>query len=630
VEKLGQAGAGQAQGPPPGLKLGTAAPAFELSSADGTVSLAGLLKEGKAAFLIFTSPRCSACHAVMPKIKEWRERYGSKLSFVLVTSGDREANKEQEERAAGERMLFDGAKTAHAFKVAATPGAVVVGIDGKIQAEMKYGLDKITAMLLETVGEAPADEPTAAEEVAEAKQMGRGLPIGTVAPDFSLETAAGPVPFRKRPGKDKPLFLLFTSPECVSCGDAIRKFQQWQGIHGEQVNFAVMTTGDRLDLATDEGEGVYEARTTVGDFAVGEVPAAVLIGPDGTVLVETAFGLESIVMLFLSEVASALPAQARGATQPTAPIGADPVVAPEGKEATLDAYLAWHAATLAALDDPGRSVPDTLEALVWSPNAGLGDSLFGLAGWFRLAMRSGRLFFVDPDRGEDRTWRLGLTSAKLSWDWAQHEPPLSKRPVGIVPVTGHPVIGDPLVEEAESLPALPPIDDATLWRSLVAPSAEVEEIMTTYAPSFEGARVLGLHLRTGTALPPDPPFLQPGEEAEFVQAAVDLSGKSSGAGEGGDWRVFVISDDEELKSRLHGELSKAGLDPFFVESSVLHTSRDSQDALDDPELRQRLLRTCAEFFLFSRVDSAVITARSLFGRAALAYGGTTADREVGS
>jgi|GEM_PF-314512 len=609
VEKLGQAGAGQAQGHPPGLKLGTTAPAFELSSADGTVSLAGLLKEGKAAFLIFTSPRCSACHAVMPKMKEWRERFGSKMTFVLVTSGDREANKEQEQRADGELMLFDGEKIGRAFKVAATPGAVVVRTDGRIQTEMKYGVDKITAMLLEAVGEAPIGE-----EIPEVARTGRGLPIGTVAPGFELVSSTGPVALADLPGKGKPLFLLFTSPTSVDSGEAISKVRRWQEMHGGKVDFAVMSTGGRLEL---EGDGVYEARTTVGEFQVGEVPAAVLLGADGTVLSETAFGLESIIVLFLSDIASA----------PTPPPveDASPAAAPRGDAATLEAYRDWHAATLAALDT-GKPVPAGLQALVWSPRAGLGDSLFGFSAWLQLAMRSGRLFFIDLDGGDDRTWRLGFSSPGLSWDWAKHESPVSKGGVGVLPVSGHPTLGDPLVEAAEALPPLPPMSHSGFFQGVISPSAEVLAIMAEHAAAYNGNRVLGLQLRTGTALPPDAAFLRPGEEAEFVDAAVDLTQDADGAG----WKVLIISDDEELKSRVKGELDAAGLDAFHLESSVLHTSRDSRNALEDDAVRQRLLRTCAEFFLFSQVDSAVITARSLFGRAALAYGGVKARREVGS
>ena len=404
---------------------------------------------------------------------------------------------------------------------------------------------------------------------------------------------------------------------------------RWQQIHGERVNFAVMTTSGALKLNAEEtgkdGE-VYEARTSVGAFQIGEVPAAVLLSADGTVLVETAFGLESIVILFLSEVASTSPAPAAaGSSQPAASSESGPIAAPAGEAATPEAYLAWHAATLTALES-GQALPAGLEALVWSPNAGLGDSLFGFTGWFQLAMRSGRLFFVGPDGGDDRTWRLGLTSPALDRDGAKHEVSLSQRGIAVHRVSGHPSAGDPLVEAADALPPLPPLDQTDLLRKIVAPSTEVQAIMAEYAPRFEGGRVLGLQLRTGTALPPDPAFLQPGEEAEFVRAAVALTGET---GEG-SWSVFVMSDDEPLKSRLQGELAAAGLDPFHLESSVLHSSRDSGNALDDEAVRQRLLRTCAEFFLFSQVDSAVITARSLFGRAALAYGGRTATLEVGS
>ena len=407
VERVGRHDAAPARDYPPGLAVGMAAPMFTLPSAAGPVSLSGLLEGGRPVLVVFVSPRCSACHAVVPAIKEWRERHGSTLNFAVVTSGDRAANAEQEARADGEPLLFEGDATSRAFKVAATPGAIVVAADGTVGSEMKYGMEQITALLLGTVG-----EPAVIDEALPMMETGRGLPIGSVAPVFQLESAAGPVSFPELPGDDRPLFLLFTSPECVDCRDAVAKIHRWREIHGERVNFAVMTTGDRLNLDA----GVYEARTTVGAFNVGEVPAAVLIGADGTVLVETVFGLEAIVVLFLGEVASAPQAPAPSASALSGDAG--PVAPPLGEAATLAAYLGWHAAILTALNGPGPAVSGGLEALVWSPRAGLGDSLFGFAGWFRLAMRSGRLFFVDLDGGDDHTWRIGLTSPSLSWDWA--------------------------------------------------------------------------------------------------------------------------------------------------------------------------------------------------------------------
>lgn len=330
VARLGKAGAGPAHKRPPGLAPGTDAPDFTLPSAAGPVSLAGLLKGGKPAFLVFVSPRCSACHAVLPKMKEWRERYGTKVNFAVVTSGDREANKEQEERAEGEPLLFEGDKISRAFKLAATPGGVVVGTDGKImQSEMVYGMDAITARLLELVGEAPAEE----KEVVPMMEAGKGLPIGTVAPAFPLESASGPVSLRELPGEGRPLFLLFTSPGSTDCREAIAKVQRWQEIHGDRVNFAVMSTGDRRKLDTGKNGGVYQARTSVGAFGVVEVPAAVLLSAEGTVLVETAFGLEAIVVLFLGEVAAA--PGAPGAPAPSQTVDAV-AAAPQGEATTAN------------------------------------------------------------------------------------------------------------------------------------------------------------------------------------------------------------------------------------------------------------------------------------------------------
>lgn len=53
-------------------------------------------------------------------------------------------------------------------------------------------------------------------------------------------------------------------------------------------------------------------------------------------------------------------------------------------------YARWHNETLAKPCDAQAALP-----LVWSPNAGLGDSLLALLAGLQTAMKTGRLFFVD-------------------------------------------------------------------------------------------------------------------------------------------------------------------------------------------------------------------------------------------
>ena len=59
----------------PGLPVGSAAPDFQLSGADGqTVTLETLYEWGKPVVLIFTEAGCGACETLKPEVTRWQKR----------------------------------------------------------------------------------------------------------------------------------------------------------------------------------------------------------------------------------------------------------------------------------------------------------------------------------------------------------------------------------------------------------------------------------------------------------------------------------------------------------------------------------------------------------------------------
>src|SRR5215469_13361337 len=80
--------------PPKGLRVGTEAPGFMLPDMYGnTTSLSGLLREKKPLLLLFSSPDCGPCNALMPDVGKWQDRLADELKIVVVSNGHIDLNR---------------------------------------------------------------------------------------------------------------------------------------------------------------------------------------------------------------------------------------------------------------------------------------------------------------------------------------------------------------------------------------------------------------------------------------------------------------------------------------------------------------------------------------------------------
>ncbi|MGE0394851.1 MAG: MauE/DoxX family redox-associated membrane protein, partial [Vicinamibacterales bacterium] len=76
-----------------GLPAGTGAPDFALPDLAGTThTLAGLVARGKPVVLVFSSPGCESCQALVPKLPAQVTTYGDRLTLVLVSRDTVERN----------------------------------------------------------------------------------------------------------------------------------------------------------------------------------------------------------------------------------------------------------------------------------------------------------------------------------------------------------------------------------------------------------------------------------------------------------------------------------------------------------------------------------------------------------
>jgi uncharacterized membrane protein YphA (DoxX/SURF4 family)/thiol-disulfide isomerase/thioredoxin len=137
---------------PPGLPLGSEAPPFAVKDVQGhTVSLAGLLEPGRPLALIFVSPGCGPCAAILPDLSHWQTTLTERLAIGLVSTGDALDNHEAQRLGLTNVLLQKDDEIMNAYRVEGTPSAVMVSPDGRIASTAAAGATAIEPLIRVTL-----------------------------------------------------------------------------------------------------------------------------------------------------------------------------------------------------------------------------------------------------------------------------------------------------------------------------------------------------------------------------------------------------------------------------------------------------------------------------------------------
>jgi thiol-disulfide isomerase/thioredoxin len=135
--------------PAPGAAPGIPAPAFNLPTRDGAVSLDSL--RGKVAYIDFWASWCGPCKQSFPWMKSLHERFAGKGLVIVAINLDKDRNAAEEFLAkypAPFVVAFDpSGKTAKAFKVWGMPTSYILGPTGAILSTHPGFDPKRTAMI---------------------------------------------------------------------------------------------------------------------------------------------------------------------------------------------------------------------------------------------------------------------------------------------------------------------------------------------------------------------------------------------------------------------------------------------------------------------------------------------------
>jgi peroxiredoxin len=237
---------------------------------------------------------------------------------------------------------------------------------------------------LDTIGVAPSAAPG-----GPSLDTGPGLRIDSPAPTFALPGLYGETwTLDALRAAGKPVLLVFSAPTCVPCTALLPDLARWQREHATTLTIAVISRGateaDRAKMATLRLE--YLLLQQKGEVAAAYqatgTPAAVVVGPDGTVASPLARGADAIRALVARTVGPPTLALA------PAPIPAAPAPAPVPSGSTNGAESAPALArpatpqvgdpapmlTLPALDGTPVSLAefrgDPTLVLFWNPGCG--------------------------------------------------------------------------------------------------------------------------------------------------------------------------------------------------------------------------------------------------------------------
>jgi hypothetical protein len=119
---------------PAGLPIGAQAPRFVLPDPVGNpVSLDDLLERGKPVALLFVSPGCVPCQAMMSDIARWQTTLADRLTIALVFSGERTAIRDLTDRHQLQDVLLQkDHEVYNTYLMPGTPSGLILTPDGHV------------------------------------------------------------------------------------------------------------------------------------------------------------------------------------------------------------------------------------------------------------------------------------------------------------------------------------------------------------------------------------------------------------------------------------------------------------------------------------------------------------------
>ena len=270
-----------------GLEPGSTAPTFRVRSLSGeTVSLETLIASGLPSLLLFTSPHCGPCKALLPVAAAWQRQHGEELAVVFASDGPREEVLAEAEEHDLEHVVLDESRYLYdAFKANGTPSAVLIRQDGTIGSWVASGRDWIEHLVA---------------AVIEGDDGEQGLPIGTPVPALELPSLSGQmVSLESLRGRDA--LLLFWNPTCGFCRSMHDDVDAWESsANGAGPKLVIVSSGDAESTRAEDFQSLVLLDPSLAArhrLRCERDAMAVLVDAEGRVASSVVAGAEAVFAL---------------------------------------------------------------------------------------------------------------------------------------------------------------------------------------------------------------------------------------------------------------------------------------------------------------------------------------------
>lgn len=264
------------------------APTFRLPTPSGNkVTLRSLLLVRHPVLLVFVSPNCGPCRALLPELADWARAYEGQLTTAVVTTGS--AHEARELQAAyGFKVLLvqRGFEVGTRYKLGGTPAGALIDRDGRIEATATSGAD---IRLL--VNGFAASVPAPTERVVHPRSVGDDAP-GLVLLDVDgrrheLGAHVGTL-----------VVMAFWRPGGPRSEDTLRFLRRWEAqSEVALVVIAVSSAAHARRLTFQSPVLVDDGGLAMRAFGAVEAPAAVFLDARLRVAAPVATTYEDIVSL---------------------------------------------------------------------------------------------------------------------------------------------------------------------------------------------------------------------------------------------------------------------------------------------------------------------------------------------
>lgn len=269
--------------PQVGLAPGTPAPLSGAADLDGRPLVpAEIASAPRRLLILFTSPHCGPCGALMPELARWERIHSERLAFAVAVDGTpAQARAEAKRHGIGRTILDEGAALADAFEAHGTPSAVLVDRDGMVASWVAPGADAIERLVREAAQPGPPE-------------------IGESAPAVEVETLDG-APFSLATLRGREAAVVFWNPGCGYCRemhDALRAYES--RVNGDGPALVIASVGSREDTRAEgfaSSVVLDPGRDLSGAFGANGTPMAVLVAADGAVASRVAAGASAVIEL---------------------------------------------------------------------------------------------------------------------------------------------------------------------------------------------------------------------------------------------------------------------------------------------------------------------------------------------